>query len=145
MDERQDGMPLVQMWFPPEQLTPCRPDPNLQAHIARAILGDLIGRRALDRGGVGIIIDGALRDLDGLERLGLPVHARGTSPAGPLQADHGQVDVEVSVGGLSISPGDIIVADRDGIAVISRANARRVFEAAHAAELAERASLAAQG
>ncbi|MBB4688223.1 RraA family protein [Amycolatopsis jiangsuensis] len=96
---------------------------NGHGDITRALIGELIAERAMARGVVGMIIDGAARDVNELERIGFGVWARGVSPAGPYKNGPGQVDVPVAVGGVVVQPGDVVVADDDGVIVIPAARA----------------------
>ena len=85
-----------------------------------AVLGDLVTNKARHRGIAGFIVDGLVRDLPGLKEAGLPVFARGITPFGPLHRGPGELNYAVSCGGIVVNPGDIIVADQSGIAVIRR-------------------------
>ncbi|MGW7682292.1 RraA family protein [Kribbella sp. NPDC054772] len=103
---------------------------NGQGDESRALIGDLIGARALARGIAGFVIDGAARDADTLGELHMPVFARACTPAGPYKFGPGRVGVTVAVGGVAVSPGDIVVGDGDGVAVIARDQAAAVAAAA---------------
>lgn len=96
---------------------------NGQGDITRALIGELIAERAKARGVVGMIIDGAARDVVELERIGFGVWARGLSPAGPYKHGPGRTDVPVAVGGVVVHPGDLVVADDDGAIVVPAAEA----------------------
>lgn len=85
-----------------------------------AVLGDLVTNKAKHRGIAGFIVDGLVRDLPGLKEAGLPVYARGVTPFGPLHRGPGELNYTVSCGGIVVNPGDIIVADTSGIAVVRR-------------------------
>jgi RraA family protein len=85
-----------------------------------AVLGDLVATKARHRGIAGFIVDGLVRDLPGLREAGLPVYARGITPFGPLHRGPGELNYSVSCGGIVVNPGDIIVADASGIAVVRR-------------------------
>jgi regulator of RNase E activity RraA len=85
-----------------------------------AVLGDTICTKAKHRGVQGFIIDGLARDLPGMQEVGLPVFATGTSPVGPLHRGPGEINYPISCGGTVVSPGDIVVADGAGIVVIPR-------------------------
>lgn len=85
---------------------------------SRALLGELMAERARRRGVLGIVADGALRDVGELARIGFPAWARGVCAAGPYKNGPGQVDVPVAVGGVVVQPGDLVVGDDDGVAVI---------------------------
>lgn len=91
---------------------------NGNGDTSRALVGELIAERLRARGVVGMIIDGAVRDVAELEQIGFGVWSRGVSPAGPYHHGPGQLDVPVSVGGVVVSPGDLVVADDDGVIVI---------------------------
>lgn len=80
-----------------------------------AVLGDLVANKALKVGIAGFIIDGLIRDLDGIIETGLPIYARGITPLGPLHRGPGEINFPISCGGVVVNPGDIIVADRNGI------------------------------
>ena len=66
----------------------------------------------------GVIVDGAVRDIEETRATGLPVYARGVTPRGGSAYGAGEVNVPIACGGVIVNPGDIIVADRDGIAVV---------------------------
>jgi regulator of RNase E activity RraA len=84
-----------------------------------AVLGDLVATKARHRGIRGFVVDGLVRDLPGILSLGdFPVFARGVSPIGPLHRGPGEVNYPVSVGGIVVHPGDILVGDRNGVVVI---------------------------
>ena len=85
-----------------------------------AVLGDLVTNKAKHRGIAGFIVDGLVRDLPGLKEAGLPVYARGVTPFGPLHRGPGELNYAVSCGGIVVNPGDIVVADTSGIAVVRR-------------------------
>jgi len=87
-------------------------------HVERALMGELIGERAVSKGIRAFITDGAVRDAQELAKIGFPVWAAGVSPAGPYKDGPGRVDVPVSIGGAVCSPGDYVVADGDGVIVI---------------------------
>lgn len=97
-----------------------------------AVIGELMAVQARARGAAAILVDGPVRDVDELERLGLPVWARSVSAAGPAKRDPGQLDVAVTVGGVRIEPGDVVVLDADGVVVVPRARRDAVLAAARA-------------
>jgi regulator of RNase E activity RraA len=101
-----------------------------------AICGDIVARAAQRREAAGLVIDGPVRDLAEIARLGFPVFHRGTSPATPRKEVPGELRVPLVLGGVGISPGDLVVADADGIVVVAAADADEVL--ARADELATR-------
>jgi regulator of RNase E activity RraA len=84
----------------------------------RALMGDILAQYFLSRGAVGAIVDGAVRDRDEIRRQGFPVWSRAVVPAGPWKNGPGAVGQPVAIGGVVINPGDIVVADSDGIAAV---------------------------
>ncbi|WZH38549.1 MAG: methyltransferase [Microbacterium enclense] len=96
----------------------------------RALIGELIAERLRKVGCVGFVVDGAVRDVDDLEAMGFPVFARASSPAGPYKNGPFRVGVPIALGGVVVSPGDIVVGDRDGLAVVPAAEAAAVLERA---------------
>ncbi|KRE61351.1 dimethylmenaquinone methyltransferase [Nostocoides sp. Soil756] len=95
-----------------------------------AVIGDVIGGRLQARGCVGMVVDGAVRDVEGLEELGLPVHARGAHPATGSNAGPGALNVPVQLGGVGVHPGDVVRADRSGVVVVRRGGLAEVLERA---------------
>jgi 4-hydroxy-4-methyl-2-oxoglutarate aldolase len=87
-----------------------------------AVIGDIFGGFARNKGVAAVVTDGLVRDLDGLEALGLPVFARGVSPNSPQKKGPGEIGGAITLGGLHIESGDLVVGDHDGVVVISRAN-----------------------
>lgn len=104
-----------------------------------AVLGDLVTNKAKHRGIAGFIVDGLVRDLPGLQEAGLPIYARGVTPFGPLHRGPGELNYAVSCGGIVVNPGDIIVADKTGIAVVRKEVAEETIMRlrAHRARLAQ--------
>lgn len=97
---------------------------------SRALLGELIAERALNRGIRGMVVDGAVRDVDELRDLGFPVWAAGVSPAGPYKDGPGHIGVPVAIGGAVCATGDIVVADGDGVFVVPRLEAEQTLRSA---------------
>ncbi|MGW0893150.1 RraA family protein [Saccharopolyspora sp. NPDC002578] len=110
---------------------------NGDGDVTRALIGELIAERFKARGVLGMIIDGAARDVVELERIGFGVWARGVSPAGPYKNGPGQVDVPVAVGGVVVHSGDVVVADDDGVITIPAAQAASSLLAGRAVEADE--------
>jgi RraA family protein len=104
-----------------------------------AVLGDLVCTKAKHRGVAGFIVDGLIRDLPGVQEVGLPVYARGTTPIGPLHRGPGEINFPISCGGTIVNPGDVIVADPAGIVAVPRDVVAEVLRRLrdHAERLAE--------
>jgi RraA family protein len=105
--------------------------------VSRALIGDLIGIRAKALGVGGFVIDGAVRDADALAECGMPVFARAVTPAGPYKHGPGRLQQPVAIAGVVVLPGDIVVADADGVVVVQRAEAERVLADAEKIEASE--------
>ena len=104
-----------------------------------AVIGDLLAERLKVRGVAGVVSDGGIRDIDEALAVGLALYAAG--PAAPASiAGHAAADIEtpVACGGVAVFPGDIIVGDGDGIAVIPKALAAEVAESGIEQERYER-------
>lgn len=91
----------------------------------------------------GIILDGPIRDIDEIGRWDFPVYCTGTTPGGPYKEGPGEINVPISCGGISVNPGDIILADPDGIIVIPRQDAATILEDAKKFQAADEKKLAA--
>ncbi len=88
-------------------------------HAGHAMIGEILGGQLRRRGGRGLVCDGAVRDVAALAGWpDLPVFARHVTPRGPVGAERGGVNGPVSVGGQRVSPGDLIIGDDDGLAVV---------------------------
>ena len=79
-----------------------------------ALVGELLATQAQTRGVAGILVDGAVRDLEELAAIGLPIWARFVRARGATKGEVGRLDVPVVVGGTEIRPGDLVVLDCDG-------------------------------
>lgn len=92
--------------------------------------GGIMGTACLERGIAGVVIDGACRDANELQDMGLPVFVRALNPGGTVKESLGPINETVQCGGVSVRPGDIIVGDRDGIVVVAQEVAAQVLERA---------------
>ena len=105
-----------------------------------AVVGDNVCMMAKNGGAVAIVIDGMARDLEGILPVGLPVFARGITPNSCVRSGPGRVGFAVVAGGVSVSPGDVIVGDTDGVVVIPQADLAGVVAELEAIRKAEAAT-----
>lgn len=101
-------------------------------YMERSLAGDIMMTNAVKLGFGGFVFDGAIRDIDGIEKLSVPVYARGVQPRGPYKNGPGEINVPVCIGGQVVMPGDIVVGDLDGIVVIRPNDAEEVAALAKA-------------
>jgi len=95
--------------------------------LTNAIVGEIMMRIALKKGIAGFVIDGSIRDTDAFRNDTFPVYARGVTHRGPYKDGPGEINVPVSVGGMVVHPGDIVVGDADGLAVVPSQHAEEVL------------------
>jgi 4-hydroxy-4-methyl-2-oxoglutarate aldolase len=95
-----------------------------------ALMGTIMMYQCKEIGIAGVVIDGAVRDSEEIREMGFPVFAVGTNPNGPTKLVPGRINWPVSVGGIAINPGDLIVGDADGIVVVEREKAESLLELA---------------
>ena len=153
--------PKDQMMVGPAYTVKCRAGDNLTLHAAlnycqegdvivvsneedntRSLLGEIMmahlrwGKKV-----AGIIVDGPIRDIDEIGQWDFPVYATGTTPGGPYKEGPGEINVPIACGGVHVTPGDIILADPDGVIVIPKHDAAEVLEAAKAFQEADEKKL----
>jgi len=105
---------------------------NTQGNVVSAGFGELLATSAVKLGIAAVIVDGMVRDGEGLEALRLPVYARGLCPNGCNKDGPGEVGAVIACGGVAVRPGDILIADRDGVTVVPLDDATEVSQLAAA-------------
>ncbi|QLY28965.1 RraA family protein [Nocardia huaxiensis] len=107
-----------------------------------AYAGELFARGALVRGLAGIIVDGGYRDIGYVRDCPLPIYSRFVTPMAGATAAPGELRIPVTCGGIRVDPGDLILADDEGIIVLDPEQADRLLDAAAAVKTAEAALVA---
>ncbi|OIM98516.1 hypothetical protein A9236_03980 [Polynucleobacter sp. QLW-P1DATA-2] len=87
--------------------------------ISRALFGEIMMTVAKSRGAIGAVFDAAIRDVEAFEKHRFPCWARGVNMRGPYKDGPGSINVQVSIGGMVVNPGDVILGDCDGIIALS--------------------------
>ncbi|HKX75349.1 MAG TPA: 4-carboxy-4-hydroxy-2-oxoadipate aldolase/oxaloacetate decarboxylase [Acidimicrobiia bacterium] len=127
----------------------CPPGDNLMIHAAVEVIepgdvlvvattapathgmfGDLLAVSVSVHGAVGLVIDGGVRDVAELRRMGFPVWSRVIHVAGTTKTGVGSVNRPIVCAGVTVDPGDVVVADDDGVVVVERPRAEEVLDAA---------------
>jgi 4-hydroxy-4-methyl-2-oxoglutarate aldolase len=123
-----------------------RPGDNLMIHAAMAIakpgdvlvidgkgdlnsalMGEIMSQQCVAIGVVAVVMDGAVRDSEAIRELGFPMYAAGLNPNGPTKFVPGRLNHPISIGGVSVHPGDLVVGDADGVTVIEREKAAEML------------------
>jgi regulator of RNase E activity RraA len=114
----------------------CRPGDVLVidagADLNNAAVGGILSFYAAHIGVAGLVIDGALRDVAEIRERDFPVYARGVTHRGPYKDGPGEINVPISVGGMVVNPGDIVVGDQDGLLAIPQTGVEALIEKARA-------------
>ncbi len=139
----------------------CRPADNLMVHKAlqiaepgeivvvstcgnttSAVFGEMMCHTAAAKGLGGIVVDGTIRDVDGIRQLGFAAFSRSVSPGGCDKDGPGEINVPIACGNTVVMPGDIVVGDDDGVAVVPRDHAEEVLSLVRALMAREQARIA---
>jgi len=108
-----------------------------------ALMGTIMMNACVKLGIAGVVIDAAVRDSEELVEMGYPVYAVGTNPNGPTKFVPGRINHPVSVGGVTVNPGDLVIGDGDGVTIIERDKAPFLLELAAKKVADEQARIAA--
>lgn len=140
----------------------CRPGDNLMLHkaidmaqpgdvivcdaggdLTNSLMGELMLAYAVKRGVAGFVLNGAIRDLDAIRKVNLPIFAAGVTHRGPYKDGPGEINVAISLAGMVIEPGDVVIGDADGVLAVPLAGAEDILRKTQAKQAAETAQMAA--
>jgi 4-hydroxy-4-methyl-2-oxoglutarate aldolase len=105
--------------------------------LSSALMGEIMSQQCVALGVAAVVIDGAVRDSEAIRELGFPMYAAGLNPNGPTKSVSGRLNHPISIGGVTVHPGDLVVGDADGVTVIERAKAAAMLPLASAKVAAE--------
>ena len=91
-----------------------------KGYLGSALIGSIMVNACRRLGVAGIVVDGAVRDVEELAAIGIPVFAAGANPNGPTKASPGRINAPIACGGVALQPGDLVVGDGDGVTVMER-------------------------
>lgn len=111
--------------------------------LTQALVGEIMMSRARAMGVAGFVIDGAIRDVEAFEQSDFPCYARGVTHRGPYKSGPGEINVPVSIDGMVVMPGDVVVGDADGVVAFDRSDAAELLELVRQQEEREANALAA--
>lgn len=110
---------------------------------SQALLGGIMSLHAREIGLAGLVVDGAIRDVAEIRERKFPVFARGHIHRGPYKDGPGEINVPVSIGGMTVMPGDIIIGDEDGLLAFAPEEAEGLIAKAQAQLVKEEATIQA--
>ncbi len=113
------------------------------AYTGTAVIGDLVAGMMKNKGVAAFVTDGLARDKPGIVASGLPLFCAGIMPASPAANGPATVGAPITLGGLSVRPGDIVVGDADGVVIVPHEQAEQVLERLDAVRAAEAKAVAA--
>ncbi len=112
-----------------------------EGDVTRALVGEIMMTSARMQGALAFVIDGAVRDVDAFETHKFPCWARGVNLRGPYKDGPGSINVPVTVGGMLVNPGDIMVGDGDGLVAVPAQRALEIAKLAHEKVAHEQATI----
>ena len=99
-----------------------------EGSMAHSLCGEIMVQYALKKGIIGFLLNGCFRDCEAISALDFNMYAKGVQPKGPYKNGPGEIGIPVCVGGVVITPGDILVGDADGVVVIKPEDAQDVLQ-----------------
>ena len=99
---------------------------STESYEEASAAGDVLLGMARNAGIVALVTDGMVRDIDGLNAVGIPVFARGLTPNSPHKDGPGEIGLPIAIGGVIVNAGDLVVGDKDGVVVVARSMAETI-------------------
>jgi|SRR4051794_1442444 len=99
---------------------------SVEGSTTTSIIGDILLGMAKNAGIIACVTDGLVRDIEGINQIGIPTFAQGLSSNSPFKDGPGEIGGTISLGGVAVTAGDLLVGDIDGVVVVPRANVRAV-------------------
>lgn len=109
--------------------------------LTNALIGELMVATAAKRGLGGIVLNGAIRDVDAIQAGSFPVFAAGVTHRGPYKDGPGEINVPIAINGMVINPGDLVLGDADGLLCIPMEAAEHILDAALSKSAAEKVTI----
>lgn len=103
---------------------------DARGYLGNAVWGGVQAAYAVKRQLAGLVVDGAIRDVDEMRRMKFPVYCKGVTPAGPHKGWADSINVPVQCGGMPVHPGDLVIGDDDGVTVVPLDLLEKVYEEA---------------
>jgi 4-hydroxy-4-methyl-2-oxoglutarate aldolase len=100
-----------------------------EAYEEASVVGDVLVGMAKNHGVCAFVTDGMVRDVEGLDAVGIPVFARGLSPNSPYKDGPGTIGLPIALAGVALDAGDVVLGDQDGVVIVRRAELERVVAA----------------
>ncbi|HKS17768.1 MAG TPA: RraA family protein [Bradyrhizobium sp.] len=110
--------------------------------LTNSILGEIMATYAKSRGIAGIVVNGSIRDSRSIKQSAFPIFAAGTTHRGPSRNGPGEIGYAIAIDGMVVEPGDLIVADDDGIVCVPFDHVDEVYKAVSSKMAAEQRALA---
>ncbi|WP_312367291.1 RraA family protein [Ensifer sp.] len=108
-----------------------------------ALMGELMLAHAFRRGVAGFVLNGAIRDAEAIGAQDLPLYALGVTHRGPYRSGPGEIGFQISIAGMVINPGDLMLGDIDGVVCVPKSDVEAVLKATRAKHDAEAKQMAA--
>lgn len=101
---------------------------DARGYLGNAVWGGVQTAFAIKRGVAGLVVDGAIRDVEDMRKKKFPVFCKGITPAGPHKGWADSINVPIQCGGIPVMPGDLVIGDDDGVAIVPKERIKEVYD-----------------